>query len=222
LREIDAKSITIPDLGALPPISIPANIQHPILRCLQRNLEIAFFEYAQKYYPDFLVSNDLTHAQAVTLNIWTAMFHKACSNGEISLGTRDLRSVTVIFEDLDELYEASVKRLILDGTRLAELTASAAYTMKYLGDQYRAERVKEISLAFVTACTNDIANRFTKITHKLQDTMEKIAMERKRLDNIEEKVKRRLEGEMKELVERMEGSLREEIGSLGILGRAAI
>ncbi|KAH8154511.1 uncharacterized protein LAJ45_01039 [Morchella importuna] len=222
LREIDAESIVIPDLRALPPISIPASTQHAILYTLQYNLEIAFFEFVQKYYPGFLASNGLTHAQTVTLNVWTAIFLKACSKGEISLGTRALRSITVVFEDFDELFEASIKRLILDGNRVAELTASAAYTMKYLGDRFRAGKVNEISLALVTACTEDIVNNFTRITNELQDTREKIAMGRKKLDMLEEKLKRRSDREMKELVERLEGSLRQELGALQILDRTII
>ncbi|KAI5848509.1 hypothetical protein DFP73DRAFT_583242 [Morchella snyderi] len=220
LREIYAESIAIPDLRALPPISIPANIQHPILQSLQCNLEIAFFEYAQKHYPTFLLSNNLTHAHAATLTIWTAKFHEACTTGTISLCTQDLRSITAVFEELDELCEASVKHLTLDGGRLAELTASAAYAMKYLGDRFRAGKVNEVSLALVAACTDDIASSFTRITGGLRDTVEGVARERERLDMLEEKAKRRSDGEMKELVGRLEGALHQELGSLGILGSA--
>jgi len=142
------------------PTYLPSRLQHLILTQTQRLLEECCYNFAEKWFPSILETNDWDAPEAVELNTWWRIFSK-CNIPTTAITLSHGQSLTVLFKRAIFIRHCAVhRRPHIPLEKMEEMVQDAVLLSQALQDDLRATQLlhwhKELAnlVAYLQSRTN--------------------------------------------------------------------
>ncbi|GAP86305.1 putative ubiquinol-cytochrome-c reductase cytochrome [Rosellinia necatrix] len=174
-------TVAIPSLF---PVYLPLGTQHRILTDLQRLLEDACFDFAQRAMPDVLEKKGWGCSEAAELNLWAAEFQQRQSH--FSDKVDDVgRPLPELLRSVAHIRHTAVHRICISARGLEQFLMNAESFMTLLGDTARLRVLTGIRRN-VQQTIEELERNKHVLSSKLKETLRRLAAQRAELDRVEE------------------------------------
>lgn len=125
--------------------SLPFKQQHRILTTLQSILECAYYDFAQKHYPNLLIQRNWDCPEAGEITQWARGIAIELRQDPTNIKeARDLEGFISTLKNTDEIRHAAVHRIPVTGKDIQRLIENSRAVMDVLGDKRRRREIDSI------------------------------------------------------------------------------